>query len=74
MKDFPIGPHKTDVQIFQQAEVDEETETQPDLVLTPGGLRPRKLVQAIHSGEAVRSTENGIIVIPLTESDSTTNK
>jgi hypothetical protein len=69
MNDFPVGPGKKEKTPSQKAP-GEKNETDQDLVLTPGGPRPRKLVKVVPPGEAVRATEDGVRVVPVTESDS----
>jgi hypothetical protein len=44
---------------------EESQNKEEDIVITPGGPRPRRLVKQVNPGEAVRSNEEGkAVVIP----------
>jgi hypothetical protein len=71
MSKYPVGPGKKKTPSQPSGGKNESDE---DLVLTPGGPRPRKLVQPVKPGEAVRGTDDGACIVPPNQPDSSSAK
>jgi len=71
MSKYPVGPGKKKKAIPEKPG---EKNSGEDLVLTPGGPRPRKLVKVVRPGQAVRGTDAGPCIVPSSDTDTTHTK
>lgn len=61
MKKYPVGPGKKG----PLSKIPGEKSQEKDLVLTPGGPRPRQLVKVVPPGQVVRGAAGGRLrVVP----------